>query len=266
MISFIYYLRVMANLSQILEYNSYSVSTRIFLVILMLVPAITNFIMLMITHDAIYSTAALILIGYSIPLLIMHYLVDRLISVRAFTKDMDDRDIKIKKGLVNGLVIGFFLGLILVGYSILFSWGPQSIVLPMPAYFGNRFYYYWIGFFILWVIILPIFEGIFFFMYQASSWNQTGSDVLICLLYALMNFTWLIYVVETKWALILLSCISFFVGYLCIWIRDKSSGFESLGIRIGISIGTYILLVYLNSGSSHKSPMYYLRADSRNKF
>ena len=254
-------------LGDLLEWTNYSKLTKIYIALLMVVPAVTNYVALQVWMDAVYSSLAMILIGYLVPLLLLHYTVDRLISVRALAKDMEDRNTFIKKGLIMGVAVGAGLGLLFIGYCILLPWGPRIVALPMPGFIGGKFYGYWTLFFFLWVILLPIFEGFFFFLFQASSWKESWSDFMISAFYAVMNLAWMVHVVESWYSVLLLTGISFGVCYLCIIIRDRASGFQALGMRVGVGLGLFIMLVYLNSkGGSAKSPGIFFRAVFSNQF
>ena len=252
----------------IFGFESYSLLKRIFMAALMVVPAVTNYLALESTHDAVYSSLAMILIGYLLPMLLMHYCVSSMTSKNANASDSDDIFYLAKASIIRGLIVGSVLGLCCILYCMFLNWGPDTITLPMPLYTGNKFYYYWTLFFVVWVLALPIFEGYFFFGYQASNWNKAWSDLMISGFYAAMNYCWLMHVVDPPLSVFILTGLSFLVGYGCIDTRKRNSGYEAIGNRIGIAFGLFLMLVYLNSQQStkFKSPNRYIRFMAGNKF
>ena len=247
--------------------EGYSLLTRIFMAALMAVPAVTNYLALESTHDAVYSSFAMIFIGYLLPMMLMHFFVSKSTTSNANASDSDDVYYLAKAAIIRGLVVGSVLGLCCILYCMFLNWGPDAITLPMPAYTGNKFYFYWALFFVVWVLALPIFEGYFFFGYQASNWDKAWADLMISGFYAAMNYCWLLHVVKPDLSVFILTGISFLVGYGCIDTRKRHSGGEAIGNRVGVAFGLFLMLVYLNSSKSdYKSPSRYIRFMAGNKF
>ena len=247
-------------------FSESSVFRKVFLFCLMFVPSIVTYIALQSFVDAILTTACTILIGYGIPLLLIRLLLDKTGTSKGYFGEGGSLEGFIGKGIIHGLMWGVIIGVVLILYCVLLNWGPRSITLPMPFYTGNSFYFYWIGFFLIWVVVLPIVEDTFW-LFQLASWSQPGSDLAISLLHALMNFTWLYQIVDPEESAFIITAIFFVVCYGSIKIRQNGSPLLLHGLRTGMGLGIFLMLVYLNStDTKYKSPRYYLRANINNKW
>jgi hypothetical protein len=254
-------------LTELTEFNTYSTGTKfVFLLLLLISPAI-NGIGLLLQHDFILVLVELILLGYVLPLWIMHKKIDEMISLKITAKDIgtDAKD-KAKAAIVYGIIVGAIIGAILIVWSKFIPIGPSYIILEMPL-FKTRGYeiFYWVIFALLWVLVLPVAEVALYFMFQACVWTQAGTDFLIAGVYALMNWSWLVHVVGSSlWALIFAG-VAFFLGYIFLKVRDAKGGIQVMGIRIGIAIGVLAYLIFLNYVYPNtKVPVFYFRADLRN--
>lgn len=256
-------------MDKLLEYNNYSTGTKILFLVFLLIAPLVNFVGLWYQHDFIVVLLELICLGYALPTYIMHKFIDEKIAVKLAAKDVGDPEEakgKAKAALIYGAIIGAIIGAGLIIWSKFSPWGPASITLEMPLFTSKgKEVAYWICWSLLWVLVLPVAEVTFYFMFQACVWNQAGSDFLIAGLYGLMNWCWIYFVVGGYWWSIGLAGASFGLGYFLLKHRDNKGGIEVMGLRVGIAIGLLALLVFLNFEYPRvKVPTWYFRGDARN--
>jgi len=249
----------MAN--DLIEYNTYSKGTSFTIAIFMLIAPVINFVMIPIHKNILWVSIELIVLGYALPCFILYKFIDEKISVKA-THDFlgTDRNKKIISALVLGLIVGAIVGALLILYAAFIGWGPSAIHLFLPWYNSSMDYFIWFLFILIWVLLLSDFETFFYFLFEASCFNASWTDFFIAACYALMNLSWLVYVIEKFWAIVILTIISFGIGIALLKIRDRQGGLQAVGVRLGLAIGIFALLVYLeNYHHKAKSPTYYYR-------
>lgn len=253
----------------LLEYNRHSKGTMTILFAMMLWPSLVTGLGYLLHHDHILVMIEQILIGYLLPCWIIHQFIDKSMWVQATYKDMEGNR---KKRIINMYVLGGFIGGILAAIFIIWSkfvpFGPAAIILQMPYYATAwREIFYWAGFIVLWVFLLPPAEVLFFFMFQRTAWTNKGTDFLICGCYMLMNFWWILFVIGNIWSILTLTGLSFGVGFLLIYSTEKKSGSQAVGLRMGFAIGVVGLLIFLNFvHPSVERPYLYARGHSGNIF
>ena len=254
-------------IDKLIEYNNYSKSMMCLFLALMLIAPVIHLLGYWWQHDHLLVLIELILLGYAFPIWLMNKKLDVTLPARLYKKDgIEEYKEKIKPALILGLINGAGLGLTLILWSKFVPWAPTGITLQMPYFWSAwKDYLYWAFFIILWVLVLPAAEVAFFFMCQANVWTNTLSDFLIAGCYALMNFTWLIFVIEGWLAVGLLTAATFAIGYGLIKRRDVKGGIETMGIRVGIALGILALLIFLNiSYPNVKRPVFYFRGHASN--
>lgn len=257
----------MFDTDKLLEYNNYSKGTMVLFFVFMLLAPLVNGLGLYLQHDFVLVLIELIAIAYALPMYIMHKFIDQKIAVKLAAKDLggEDPKVKAKHALIYGAILGAIIGGILIIWSKYIPFGPQTIVLQMPIFSSKgEEVAYWIFWALLWVA-LAVAEVAFYFMFQACVWNQAWSDFLISGCYALMNWTWLWFVVGNYLWSLGLAAVTFGLGYFFLKRRDSHGGIEVMGLRVGIAFGIIALLVFLNFVYPDvKNPTWYFRADSRN--
>lgn len=253
-------------LGDLLEYNNYSKGTMTLFFCLMLVPPAVQFLGYFLQHDHVLVMIELALIGYALPMYVMHK-TDEKIEGKLAAKDIGpDPKGKLKAALIQGSIIGLGVGVVLCIWAKFIPYAPSGITLQMPFFYSTwREYLYWGVFIFLWVLVLPIGEIGLYCMFQACVWRHALSDVLIAGCYAAMNFCWIIFVIDGWVAIFILTGISFGVGYGMIIHRDKLGGSETLGVRIGLAIGILALIIFLNIVYPEvKRPLFYWRGHGLN--
>lgn len=254
-------------MGSLMEYNSYSNATKALIAAFLVLPPLINYFGQQIHHDAIIVSIELILLGYVLPIFIMYNCVDKGIWLKAAHVDLDDTSSKRTAAIIQGVIYGVVIGAILILYCKYVDFGPQTIILPFPFYTDKtKRILYWVAFTIVWGIILPMAEVTFYFMFQAACWGGLLSDLVISLAYAIMNFCWMYWVIEKFWWAFSLAAFTFALGYFLIKIRDSKGGMAATGIRIGISLGTIALLVFIYQWGKCKVPQLFVVAHPKNKF
>ena len=253
----------------LLEHVTYSKKEMAILAGFLILPAVITFFGYLLHHDHIIVMIEVVLLAYALPCFIIHQFIDKTLWVKATTNDMQgDRKARARNMFVMGGFIGAIFGGILIIWSKFVPFGPFSIVLQMP-YYANFISetFYWIGFSILWVGILPVAEVGFYFVIQETAWKNTWSKFMISGCYSLMNFAWLVLVVGDIWAILILTGVTYGLGLLLVYIKESKSGMQAAGIRMGIAAGILALLVFLNFVyPAVQRPYLYSRGHESNSF
>jgi hypothetical protein len=249
--------------SGLVEFNTYSKGTMFMIGAFALIAPVINFFFLYWHRNAAWVSIELIIFAYALPLIIMAKLIDSLFLPRVMPEFVSsDRNTKIIGALVHGLIGGAVIGGILILWSYFLPWGPKTIFLYVPWYNSEMDWFAWTMFVIFWVILLPLAETMFYCLLQMAVFTSEMGHLFIALMYALMNFCWLIYVVQGWWSIIILTAISFAIGLALIHAK-KDNFFKALGHRWAISIGIFALIIFLNLRYPRvKSPTFYYRGSS----
>lgn len=226
----------------------YGPTDKVLLWFFLLVPGFFTFYSLRMYHDAIYTMFGLAIFIFGLQTYIHFKLVDEkiwyFIALKNFDHDIQD---KVKAAVVAGLSFGGVLAAGLIAYFHFVKFGPTAIVLPIPAIENNYWYFlYWFVFSILFIVLIPVTEALFFFVFQANIWLKNKHQAMIAVFYTLYHFGWIVECVSNWWAIGALTGASYAL-YLFLWgIMGRENVFKAIFMRIGLNFGVWGLLVYLH--------------------
>lgn len=158
-----------------------------------------------------------------------------------------------------------FSGLMIL-YCAYITWGPQKFTLPMPYVRAklDLVYYFWT--IILYLLVIPIGEVMFFFILQQLSWSRPQGQILIPLAYGAMNYTWIIPCCESDWWRAI--CVIFFtlMGFIFYWTNLRRDIFRTMGFRLCMGTSFILLLIWLCLLPDPASPNKFYKGSSLNYF
>ena len=250
----------------LLEKQAYSKRSMVILGVLLLIPGIINFLGLWWSKNGLSVSISLIMFGYSVPIALIRVLVDDSLNNKMFATDPINDPLEknrvIKETTIGSAIILLVVAVVLIVYSIISSFGPEKIILPLPMYGGFLDVFYWIFFVLIWGLVLPVFEVYFFFGIQAYCWSMTNKNLFISAFYTWMNFGWIWFTIDGFFADLIITAIAFGVGVVLFSIRDRRSFFHCLGPRIAIGLALLVYCFALSMGhpKMFKTPTIYSRA------
>ena len=139
-------------------------------------------------------------------------------------------------------------------YCAYIDWGPQQFMLPAPRIDHKYDAVYWIWSIFLYVMLIPIAEIMFWFIFQTYNWPISSGRIVVAVNYGLMNATWIIPLIEnTVWNIIF---IVFFGGFG--WLLHRLTVTQGLirmyGIRLTLSITLTLLILFVSILNQPASP------------
>lgn len=162
------------------------------------------------------------------------------------------------------------LSLIFSGLMILYcayvTWGPQAFTLPMPYVRAkvDLVYYFWT--IILYLLVIPIGEVMFFFIMQQLSWTKTQGQLLVPIAYGAMNYTWIVPCVNTDWWRAIVVIFFTIMGFVFYWTTLRRDIFRTFGLRFCLSGSFILLLIWLCLLKEPASPNKFYKGSSTNYF
>jgi hypothetical protein len=241
------------------------------LVILLILPILTVYYMLKWTSDAISTILAVNLLCYSFAC----WLYDKVIADFKWSwfvgKETKNFCSKMLDGVGFTLLFVVLSAAFLILMSMYSSWGlGHKMVLPFPILKGSWDTCYHIAFFLIFTIALPLGEEAFYRVFQANQWKGILADVMISVFYAGMNLA-IVYSVFDSWTpKWIFTFFSFVIAMILVAIRDKSNVVNALMSRIGLALGVYLWIFFLErsvkSAIPRLQPTYVFIADVNNWF
>lgn len=230
----------------IIPIDYYGSVTKLLLRFFLLLPFFFCFYTLKMFHDSIYTMVVLSVFVFAMLTYIHYKLIDEkiwlFIALKNFNHDYKKR---MNAAMVAGLAIGVALGVALILYFKYVAFGPTEIVLQMP-YFANYFdLLYWTIFTIFFVVVVPVTEVLFFFIFQGSVWFTKAAKFQILIFYTLYHFGWICEVVGNWYSIAVITVLAFGLGLLLTSLLQNEDVFKCIFYRVGVSLGVWMLLVAL---------------------
>ena len=139
-------------------------------------------------------------------------------------------------------------------YCAYIDWGPQQFSLPAPRIDHKYDAVYWIWSIFLYVLLIPIAEISFWFIFQTYNWPIASGRIVVGICYGTMNAAWIIPLIEnTVWNIIF---IVFFAGFG--WFMHRLTITQGLirmyGIRLALSLTLTLLIFFVSILNQPASP------------
>ena len=236
-----------------LPYHDYRGDTRLKFFGFLLLPALVCFVGLLLQHDFLFVLLEMAILAYWWPFWtaidLTHANAGMLFHLdllsHTFKNEREPQE-EIMPAMIYSCINGVIMSIILILFSKFVPFGPSSVILQAPVFSSKALaVVYWMFWAFLWVVVLPIIEVIYFFCLQAALWhNVTGGYLLVAAGYALMNWTWLWFVVgDWHWCLGLTG-VSFVMGWLAMKYDNGRGGLKVHMFRAGLAIGIMALMVF----------------------
>lgn len=174
-------------------------------------------------------------------------------------------DVKAVPPLILGVGLG--LGVALVAWCLFAPWGPSNVYFQTPFFHSYKDWLYWAFFGVFFVLLFPIAETLFVFGFARAAFNG-GKVIVLAILYTLVQAVWIYWSLRGRWACWLWIGLSFAVAWGLHNYSHDNGVLKTAGIRVGINIGLFIVLILLYvktmKGQPLKSPYSVYIVDIRN--
>lgn len=155
---------------------------------------------------------------------------------------------------VAGIGVGLALGVGLVLYCLYATYGPSEVYFQTP-YFGTyKDWIYWSFFGFTFVFLYPIAEAVFLYGFSRTAYPG-GKGFVIALLYTLVQASWIYWSIRQHWACWLWLGLSFGVCFALQGIAKEKGVLNAVGIRVGINLGLFIVLVLILTKTLKHQPL-----------
>lgn len=164
------------------------------------------------------------------------------------------------------VIFSLILSALSVPYFEYISWGPGTVILPMPYVKAklDLVYYFWL--IILYLFMVPASEIMFYFVMQQLTWAPNLGRILIPLSYGALSCTWIIPCIKGDgWRAGLIILFTIF-GFGFYWAHYKKDLFRTIGLRTCLSLTTILVLIWLSLLKAPVSPNKFYKGNSENYF
>ena len=256
--------------TSIIPVDYYGALTKFLLEFFLFLPGFFTFYSIKMFHDSIFTILCLCMFVFASLTFVHFKMIDEkiwyFIAIKNISIDIKDR---VWSAIYLGVGTGVSVGGALILYFTYVDFGPSTIVLQMP--YKENYYdlVYWAIFSVLFLVVLPLCEVLFFVIFQANVWYRTSSHVKIASFYAFYQFAWLCEVVGNWWSVLALTLASFGVLMLLIKLNSREDVFKCILVRIGLGFAVWALLVYLyiqTPKGKTKIPLVFVRGSQNNIF
>lgn len=216
--------------------------------------------------DAMICGVALSLLYYGLSLL-HFWKVDPSLWHHVIRKDLGgNRKSKLNYYFWFCLFVSLLLSALTVPYFAYISWGPGVLRLPMPYVNANidLVYYFWL--IILYLIVVPIGEVMYFFIMIQLTLSLKFGRLIIPIAYGMLNLMWIMPCVGGDIWRAVLTLVFIALGFLFYWLHWRRDILRTLGLRICLSGTLIFILIWLSLLKQHESPNFYFKGSEENFF
>jgi hypothetical protein len=237
-------------------------ASKLFLIIMLILPAVVTFGCLSFLQDAVLTLLALLLLYLTMTFLYSSC-IDSFQYEPQLTKEFLEKGQKIKNGVILGLLGSVGFGLLFSLYSMYAPIGIKLLTLPFPIRANKwRRFGYQCAFHILWVLNAAASHFYFNFFIAVEDnekegiWGVKGdhvsflSGVLISLgngLLCLAVFWW---TMSGWFSVVLFTGLAVVFNYVLVRLRFNQGLIVSTSLKVGLAVGILIWFWYLYFGKN----------------
>lgn len=138
----------------------------------------------------------------------------------------------------------FIIGFI---YCKFIPFGPKKVTIYLSDTGIIMRFIQWVFFIAIHTVVLPVLETLYYFFLVFSKYHYNIKlRILLSVLYGLMHFCWIVLVFERFGWVLFITVVMGFFGWILLVAVLKETFFKALSMRVGVGIGTVLLLIWLD--------------------